>query len=80
MQRTLMAYFNPDRWFAEGNKEGAPQVRMRAREKIHELLAQLDTEFRRHGGEWFMGDTFTALDPYVFIMCRWTPSFISHPA
>jgi glutathione S-transferase len=80
MQSTLMAYFNPGRWVAEGNDEGAAQVKMRAQEKVYAMLDQLDAELARHGGEWFMGNTFTALDPYVFIMCRWTRGFSNRPA
>ena len=32
------------------------------------------------GGPWFMGADFTALDPYVFTLCRWTRNFASSPA
>jgi glutathione S-transferase len=80
MQSTLMAYFNPGRWVAEGNEEGAAQVKTRAQEKVYGMLDQLDAELQSHGGDWFMGNTFTALDIYVFIMCRWTRGFSSRPA
>jgi glutathione S-transferase len=80
MQSTLMAYFNPGRWVAEGNEEGAAQVKTRAQEKVYGMLDQLDAELQSHGGAWFMGNTFTALDIYVFIMCRWTRGFSSRPA
>jgi len=80
MQSTLMAYFNPGRWVQEGNEAAAAEVKARAQEKVHSMLDQLDSEMARHGGEWFMGSAFSALDPYVFVLCRWTRGFSSRPA
>lgn len=80
MQSTLMAYFTPGRWVAEGNEDGAAQVKARAQDKVYGMLEQLDAEFARHGGPWFMGAGFTALDPYVFTLCRWTRGFSRRPA
>jgi glutathione S-transferase len=75
LQSTLIAYFYPQRWVAAGNVEGAAQVQAQAQAKVAGLLDQLDAELARQGGPWFMGDTFTALDPYVFTLCRWTRNF-----
>ncbi len=80
LQAALIAYFYPERWVAAGNSEGAAQVRAQAQAKIGTLLEQLDAELARHGGPWFMGQTFTALDPYVFTLCRWTRNFSARPA
>jgi glutathione S-transferase len=80
LQTSLISYFYPERWVDEGNADGARQVRARAQAKIGGLLDQLDAELARHGGPWFMGENFTALDPYVFTLCRWTRNFSSRPA
>ena len=80
LQSTLIAYFYPQRWVDEGNANGAAQVQAHAQSKINGLLEQLDAELARHGGPWFMGETFTALDPYVFTLCRWTRNFNAGPA
>jgi glutathione S-transferase len=75
LQATLIVYFYPERWVREGNVDGAAETRIVAREKVGTLLAQLDAELARHGGPWFMGGDYTALDAYVFTLCRWTRNF-----
>ncbi|TFZ06954.1 glutathione S-transferase family protein [Ramlibacter henchirensis] len=77
LQATLIVYFYPERWVDEGNAAGAAQVRRRAKERIWTLLDQLDAELARSGGPWFMGEHYTALDAYVFTLCRWTRNFDS---
>lgn len=77
LQASLMLYFYPERWVDEGNAEGAAQVKRHAERKIAGLLDQLDAELARHGQPWFGGAAYSALDPYVFTMCRWTRNFRS---
>jgi glutathione S-transferase len=75
-----MAYYYPERWVNVGNADGAAQVKAQAQTKIGGLLDQLDAELARHAGPWFMDQGFTALDPYVFTLCRWTRNFNARPA
>jgi glutathione S-transferase len=75
LQTALIAYFYPERWVDPGNADGAAQVKSQAERKIAGLLDQLDAELARQGGPWFAGADYTALDPYVFILCRWTRNF-----
>lgn len=75
LQATLILYFYPERWVDEGNAEGAAQVRRHAQARIGALLDQLDAQVARRGGPWFMGRDYSALDPYVFTLCRWTRNF-----
>lgn len=75
LQTTLIAYFYPERWVDEGNEAGAKEVQRHARVKVTALLQQLEDELGRTGGPWFMGESYTALDAYVFTMCRWTRNF-----
>lgn len=75
LQATLMIYFYPDRWVDEGNVGGATEVKAHAERKIAGLLDQLDDELARHAGPWFGGSAYSALDPYVFTLCRWTRNF-----
>lgn len=75
MQSILIAYFYPERWVAEGNADGAAQVKAQAQARVQGLLEQLDAELTRHGGPWFRGAQYSALDPYVFTLCRWTRNF-----
>jgi glutathione S-transferase len=80
LQSALMVYFYPERWVNAGNVAGADEVKHHAEIRVNNLLKQLDAEFVRHGGPWFMGQTYTALDAYVFTLCRWTRGFASAPA
>ncbi|HZY17000.1 MAG TPA: glutathione S-transferase family protein [Ramlibacter sp.] len=75
LQATLIVYFYPERWVDEGNAAGVSQVREHARRKVVGLLAQLDAELASAGGPWFLGQAYSALDAYVFTLCRWTRNF-----
>ena len=80
LQSALIVYFYPERLVDAGNAAGVAQVQAHAQETINGLLDQLDAELARHGGPWFMGSTFSALDIYVFTLCRWTRNFNRRPA
>jgi glutathione S-transferase len=75
LQATLIVYFYPERWVEEGNAEGAAQVKAKAQAKIDGLVDQLDALVRDNGGPWVLGRQYSALDPYVFTLCRWTRNF-----
>jgi glutathione S-transferase len=75
VQASLILYFYPERWVDEGNASGAAQVKAHAETKIGGLLDQMEAHMAAHGGEWFMGDRFSALDPYALMLCRWTRGF-----
>lgn len=75
LQATLILYFYPERWVNEGNEAAAQEIKLHAERKIAGLLDQLDAELARHGQQWFGGPSYSALDPYVFTLCRWTRNF-----
>lgn len=75
LHATLIVYFYPDRWVNEGNAAGAAEVKRHAERKVAGLLDQLDAELACHGQPWFGGAQYSALDPYVFTLCRWTRNF-----
>jgi len=75
LQATLILYFYPERWVNEGNASGAAEVKRHAERKVAGLLGQLDAELVRHGQSWFGGADHSALDAYVFTLCRWTRNF-----
>jgi glutathione S-transferase len=80
LQSALIVYFYPERWMNEGNTTGVAELKSHAESKIAVLLDQLDAELARNGGPWFAGADYTALDAYVFTLCRWTRNFASLPA
>ena len=75
VQTTLQAYFYSERWVRPGNAEGAAEVKQQAQGKIDGLLDQLEALLRSHGGPWILGADYSALDAYVFTLCRWTRNF-----
>ncbi len=75
LQAALIIYFYPERWVNEGNASGAAEVKAHAEEKIGAMLDQMDAHLASHGKDWFSGERYSALDPYAFLMCRWTRGF-----
>jgi glutathione S-transferase len=77
LQATLIVYFYPERWVDAGNEAGAAQLKRHAHGKVVEQLEQLEAHLARHGAAWFLGESYSALDAYVFTLCRWTRNFPS---
>jgi glutathione S-transferase len=68
----VQLYFYPDRFVGPGNTEAAAQVKTVAESKLNGLMDQIDAQLARSGGPWMMGEAYTALDPYAFMLGRWT--------
>ncbi|MCJ7799697.1 MAG: glutathione S-transferase family protein [Polaromonas sp.] len=75
LQATLIVYFYPERWMNASNPAGAAELRTHAEARVRVLLDQLDRELARHGGPWLLGASYTALDAYAMMLCRWTRHF-----
>ena len=73
MQAALLLYFYPERWADDAS--AVAQVKAHAEAKVGTMLDQLDAELARHGGPWLLGETFSLVDPYAFVLCRWTRGF-----
>ncbi len=80
LQSALIIYFYGERWMNEGNAAGTAELKANAQKKIGAMLDQMDAHLASHGGPWFMGAGYTALDAYVFTLCRWTRNFSAAPA
>jgi len=75
LQAALIVYFYPERWVDAGNAPGARQVQTHAELKIGILLEQLESQLQSSEGPWLLGSQYTILDPYAFMLCRWTRGF-----
>lgn len=75
LQATLIAYFYPQRWVADGNTAGAAEVKACAAARVDGLLDQLDAQLASHGGPWLLGEHYRAADAYALMLCRWTRYF-----
>ncbi len=72
LQAQMPMYFYSDRYVAPGNSSGAAEVEATAEARIAALVDQVDARLAAHGGPWMLGAQFSALDPYTFMLCRWT--------
>jgi glutathione S-transferase len=75
LQAALTIYFYPERWVNAGNAAGAAELKGHAEAKIGAMLDQLDAQFAAHGANWLLGARYSVLDPYAFVLCRWTRGF-----
>jgi glutathione S-transferase len=75
LQAALIVYFYPERWVNEGNAQAAAQVKAHAEAKIGAMLDQVDAQLASHAKDWFFGTHYSVLDPYAFLLCRWTRGF-----
>ena len=75
LQPTLIQYFYPDRLVDPGNAEGAAQVKRQAEARVGALLDQLEAQLGAHAGPWLLGERYSAVDPYAFMLCGWTRGF-----
>lgn len=75
LQAILTHYFYPHRMVDEGDAGAAAQVKAHAEAKAGALLDQVDAALAAHGGAWLLGNTYTAVDPLLLVLCRWTRNF-----
>lgn len=68
-------YFYSDRMVAPGNAAGAAEVKAQAEAKLGAMFDQIEAQLASHGGPWLLGERFSALDPYAFMLCRWSRGF-----
>ena len=72
LQPTMGRWFYPERQLPPQFPEAIAEIKALAEARAGELLDILDAEFARHGGPWILGESYSAVDPLAFMMCRWT--------
>ena len=84
VQAHLIHYFYGHRLVDEGNHGAAAQIKAHAQTKVGECLVQIDTHLAAHAvaqtGPWMLGAAYSVLDPYLWMLCRWTRGFSDKPA
>jgi glutathione S-transferase len=75
-QAMLMHYFYSERMVDEGDAGAAAQVRARAEARVGGMLDLLEAQLASHGGDWLLGATYSAVDPYALVLGRWTRGFV----
>ncbi|MEO7152821.1 MAG: glutathione S-transferase family protein [Burkholderiaceae bacterium] len=75
VQARLLHYFYGERLVDADNVLAAAQVKAHAEADIGTMLDQLDAQLAQHGGAWLLGPTYSAVDAYALMLCRWTRAF-----
>jgi len=70
LQAELLVYFYPERLVDDAN--AAAQVKRHAEERIGAMLDLLESALAAHGGDYLLGTGFSAVDPYLLMLARWT--------
>ena len=74
LQAMLLHYFYGERM--ADDPEAAGQVKKHAEARAGAMLDRLEGQLASHSGDWLLGSTFSAVDPYALMLCRWTRNFV----
>ena len=79
LQPSLIMYFYTDRYTTSTDPAVIAQIKAKTQERIGGMLKQLDDHLAANGGPWMMGEKFSVLDIYAFMLGRWTRVFEGAP-
>ena len=69
VQAEMIVYFYPDRW-AQG--AATAEVKASSEGKLSRYFDLLEAQFAAHGGPYLLGAEITALDYFLWMLCRWS--------
>ena len=78
-QPAIIMYFYTDRYTTSTDPAVIAQIKAKTQERIGAMLKQLDDHLTANGGPWMMGEKFSVLDIYTFMLGRWTRLFEGAP-
>jgi glutathione S-transferase len=70
LQAELLVYFYPERM--TDDEVAAAQVKQHAEQHVGAMLDLIDTTLATHAGPYLLGNRYTAVDPYLLMLARWT--------
>jgi glutathione S-transferase len=70
LQAELISYFYPER--LTDDAAAAAQVKAHAEARVGDMLDLIENTFASHGGPYLLGARYTAVDPYLLMLSRWT--------
>jgi glutathione S-transferase len=77
VQAESLIYFYPERWTED--ERAAAQVKDHAEAHLAAMLDLLDGALGASGGPYLFGKRYSAVDPYLMMLARWT-RFMTRPA
>jgi glutathione S-transferase len=70
LQAELLTYFYPER--LADDEAAIGQVKAHAEARVGGMLDLLDKALAESGGPYLLGANYSAVDPYLFMLSRWT--------
>ena len=70
VQAELLCYFYPER--LTDDAAAAAQVKAHAEARVGDMLDLIEAMLAAHGGPYLLGARYSAVDPYLFMLARWT--------
>jgi len=70
LQAELITYFYPERM--ADDEAAIAQVKAHAEARVAGMIDLLDKTLGESGGPYLLGERFTAVDPYLLMLSRWT--------
>jgi glutathione S-transferase len=70
LQAELITYFYPER-LAE-DADAIAQVKAHAETRVGGMLDLIEQTLAEHGAPYLLGERYTAVDPYLLMLSRWT--------
>ena len=72
LQPAVIMYFYTDRYTTSQDAASIAAIKAKTQERMGAMLKQLDDHLASSGGPWMMGEQFSVLDIYAFMLGRWT--------
>lgn len=66
----LSNYLHPSRWVAD--EAAQANLRDGAETRVAELFDIIDIEVAKNARPWLLGEDYSLLDAYAFVLCRWS--------
>jgi glutathione S-transferase len=70
LQAELLTYFYPER--LADDADAIAQVKAHAETRVSAMLDLIEQTLAGHGAPYLLGERYTAVDPYLLMLSRWT--------
>jgi glutathione S-transferase len=77
LQAELITYYYPER--LSDDPAAAAQVKAHAENRMGGMLDIVEAALAAHGGPYLLGERYSVVDPYLFMLSRWT-RYLANPA
>ena len=70
LHANLSLYLHPNKVAA--SDEAQVEIKDGAERRVNIQFDRVEEELTRHGDQWFLGETYSAIDAYLFTLARWS--------